>query len=127
MVTALNKADLLSHPENARETLKNFPKAVSISALEGTGIKDLLHLIREELFEAYTPIHVRLPYKQGALISLFHELGQVERVEHERGGMIMQGRIPGRLLAQFAPWHAEPVPARETLNDFEEDDGLEEE
>jgi GTP-binding protein HflX len=127
MVTALNKADLLSHPENAREILKNFPKAVSISALEGTGIKDLLHLIREELFEAYTPIHVRLPYKQGALISLFHELGQVERVEHERGGMVMQGRIPGRLLAQFAPWHAEPVAVRETLGDFEEDDGLEEE
>jgi len=127
MVTALNKADLLSHPENAREILKSFPKAVSVSALEGTGIKDLLHLIREELFEAYTPIHVRLPYKQGALISLFHELGQVERVEHERGGMVMQGRIPGRLLAQFAPWHAEPVAAREALDYFEKDDGLEEE
>jgi GTP-binding protein HflX len=48
---------------------------------------------------------VRLPYKQGALISLFHELGQVERVEHERGGVVMHGRIPGRLFAQFAPWH----------------------
>jgi len=127
MVTALNKADLLNHPENAREILKSFPKAVSISALEGTGIKDLLHLIKEELFEAYTSIHVRLPYKQGALISLFHELGQVERVEHERGGMVMQGRIPGRLLAQFAAWHAKPTEARESLDNFEEDDVLEEE
>ena len=127
MVTALNKADLLHHPENAREILKSFPKAVSISAIEGTGIKDLLHLVREELFEAYTPIQVRLPYKQGALISLFHELGQVERVEHERGGMVMQGRIPGRLLAQFAAWHAKPIEAKESLNDFEEDDVLEEE
>src|SRR3990172_9283650 len=107
MITALNKADRLNHPENAREILKNFPKAISISALEGTGIKDLLHLIREELYESYSPIHVRLPYQQGALISLFHELGQVERVEHERGGMVMQGRIPGRLLAQFAPWHVQ--------------------
>jgi GTP-binding protein HflX len=126
MVTALNKADLLNRPENAREILKDFPKAVSISALKDTGIKDLLHLIREELFEAYTPIHVRLPYKQGALISLFHELGQVERVEHERGGMVMQGRIPGRLLAQFAAWHAKPVQAKESLNDFEEDVDMEE-
>ncbi|NJN80388.1 MAG: hypothetical protein HC797_07910 [Anaerolineales bacterium] len=66
----------------------------------------MLHLVQEELFEAYTSIHVRLPYKEGALISLFHELGQVERIEHERGGVIMQGRIPGRLLAQFSPWHA---------------------
>jgi len=35
---------------------------------------------------------------------LFHELGQVERVEHERGGVVIHGRIPGRLLAQFTPW-----------------------
>jgi GTP-binding protein HflX len=105
MITALNKADLLRNPENAREVLREFPKSISISAMTGDGIPDLLHLMREELFESYSPIHVRLPYKQGALISLFHELGQVERVEHERGGVVMQGRIPGRLLAQFAAWH----------------------
>ncbi len=122
MITALNKADLLRNPENAREILKSFPKAVSISALDGTGIKDLLHLMREELFESYSPIHVRLPYKQGALISLFHELGQVDRVEHERGGMVMQGRIPGRLLAQFAPWHFTQNQAQSNDSTVEEDD-----
>ena len=100
--------------DKAREVLKNFPKSVSISAIEGTGIKDLLHLMREELFESYSPIHVRLPYKQGALISLFHELGQVEIVEHERGGMVMRGRIPGRLLAQFAPWHVTKGQVKQT-------------
>lgn len=104
MVTALNKVDQLQHPEMARETLKHFPKSVAISAMDGTGIPDLLHLLREGLYGSYTPIHVRLPYQQGALISLFHELGQVEVVEHHRGGVTMQGRIPGRLVAQFAPW-----------------------
>lgn len=104
MISALNKADLLQNPERAREALKAFPKAVCVSALTGTGVKDLLQLVREELYESYSPIHVRLPYSQGALISLFHELGQVERAEHERGGVVMQGRIPGRLLAQFAGW-----------------------
>jgi len=47
---------------------------------------------------------VCLPYQQGALISLFHEAGQVERIEHGRGGVLMQGRIPGRLVAQFNDW-----------------------
>lgn len=104
MVTALNKADTLQRPELAREILKDFPKAKIISALTGAGIPELLQLVREELYESYTPIHARLPYQEGALISLFHELGQVELVEHERGGVVIQGRIPGRLLAQFAPW-----------------------
>jgi hypothetical protein len=26
------------------------------------------------------------------------------RVEHERGGVLLQGRIPGRLLARFQPF-----------------------
>jgi GTPase len=113
IVTALNKVDQLRDPEAARAIVSRFSKAVTISALDGTGVKDLLRIIQEELYENYAPIHVRLPYQQGALISLFHEAGQVERIEHGRGGVIMQGRIPGRLLAQFSGWqvngnHQEP-------------------
>jgi GTP-binding protein HflX len=104
VVTALNKMDRLRDPEAAREAVSRFSKAVTISALEGSGIKDLLRVIQQELYETYTPVHVRLPYQQGALISLFHEAGQVERIEHGRGGVLMQGRIPGRLLAQFNDW-----------------------
>jgi GTP-binding protein HflX len=104
MITALNKADQLKDPENAERILESFPKSVAISALKGTGIDNLLMLVQEELFEAFETIAVRLPYKEGSLISLFHELGQVERVEHERGGVIIHGSIPGRLLAQFTPW-----------------------
>jgi GTP-binding protein HflX len=72
--------------------------------LKGSGLKELLSLVHEELYETYAPIRVRLPYQQGALISLFHEAGQVELVEHGRGGVLMQGRIPGRLAAQFNRW-----------------------
>jgi GTP-binding protein HflX len=117
-ITALNKIDLLKQPEQAQETLQNFPKAVAISGLKGSGLPDLLRLVQQELYETYTPIDVRLPYQQGALISMFHEMGQVEFIEHERGGVHIQGRIPGRLLAQFAPWLAT---AQETDLPIDED------
>ena len=104
MITALNKADRLKDPVKAGRVLENFPRSVAISALKGNGMADLLMLVQEELFEAFEPIDVRLPYKEGALISLYHELGQVDRVEHERGGVVINGSLPGRLLAQFAPW-----------------------
>ncbi len=104
VVTALNKVDRLRDPDSAKESVSRYSKAAAISAIKGIGVPDLLRLIQEELYETYTPIHVRLPYQQGALISLFHEAGQVERVEHGRGGVIMQGRIPGRLVAQFNGW-----------------------
>jgi len=56
---------------------------------------------------------VRLPYQQGALISLFHEAGQIERVEHGRGSVLMGGRIPGRLVAQFNAWQVKPGEGQE--------------
>lgn len=123
MITALNKADRLRDVENAQRILQSFEKSVAISAMDGTGIPDLLHLVQEELFESYASIHVRLPYKEGALISLFHELGQVERIEHERGGVVMQGRIPGRLVAQYSPWQIKSnghTPIEELEEDIEE-------
>jgi GTP-binding protein HflX len=121
MVTALNKMDLLNRPDQAREVLKNFPKSTAISAVSGAGIPDLLQLIREELYGKFMPIQVRLPYQQGALISLFHELGQVDIVEHERGGVIIKGRIPGRLVAQFSPWIGKTSPPRMDIPNDEQD------
>jgi GTP-binding protein HflX len=118
VVTALNKIDRLRDPQSAREIVRQYPKAIAISAAKNIAIDDLLALVSEELYERYSPLLVRLPYQQGALISLFHESGQVERVEHGRGSVLMQGRIPGRLVAQYAPWqvstlHEHPEPEEE--------------
>ncbi|HLF72799.1 MAG TPA: GTPase HflX [Anaerolineales bacterium] len=104
VISALNKVDRLRDPDSARDAVSGFSKAVAISALKGSGVKELLGVLQQELYETYTPVQVRLPYQQGALISLFHEAGQVERIEHGRGGVLIQGRIPGRLLAQFSGW-----------------------
>ena len=108
VITVLNKIDRLSDPEAALRAVKLFPQAVAVSARTGAGIADLLEHIRSGLYETFTPTLVRLPYQQGQLISLFHEFGQVERLEHGRKGVLMQGRIPGRLVAQFKPWEVKP-------------------
>ncbi len=104
VLTVLNKVDLLEDPERAQASLARFPNAVAISALTGQGIPELLQAMTDKLYATYTPVVVDLPYEQGGLIALFHELGQVERVEHHRGGVTIQGRLPGRLLARFAPF-----------------------
>lgn len=103
-ITALNKIDRFRQPDRVQGRLADFPKSVAISSLKGSGLTDLLRLTQQEMFETYTPIDVYLPYQEGALISTFHELGRVELIEHNRGGVHMQGRIPGRLLAQFVPF-----------------------
>jgi GTP-binding protein HflX len=37
-------------------------------------------------------------------IFLFHDQGQVENMEHGRGGVVIEGNLPGRLLARYQPY-----------------------
>lgn len=104
MLVALNKIDRLEDPHRARQVLESFPNSVAISALTGEGINELLQAAKEYLYESMQPLVVRLPYQEGGLIALFHEQGQVERVEHSQDEILIQGRIPGRLMASFKPF-----------------------
>ena len=104
VVTVVNKIDRLADPEKARQNLEIFSTAEAISALTGEGINDLLATISEQLYETYQSVKVFLPYQQGGLISLFHESGQVERLEHVSGGVLIKGKLPGRLVARFKPF-----------------------
>ena len=104
VLTTLNKIDRLDDPQAARLALDSFPNAVAISALTGEGISDLLESAQELLFERYTPIDVHLPYKEGKLISLFHEQGRVDFVEHRDGGVHLVGSMPGRYMARFSAY-----------------------
>jgi len=104
MLTALNKIDNLQDPGAARHAMQEFPNAVAISALHKEGISDLLRTVQEQLYEMYTPLEVLLPYQEGKLISLFHTQGEVEVIEHGSTGVMIQGRIPGRLVAEFSAY-----------------------
>ena len=101
ILTVLNKIDQLDDPDRAQQVLANFSKSVAISALKGLGIPELLRAVSDQLYETYTSIRVHLPYQEGALISLFHEFGQIDQIKNERRGVMIEGRIPGRLIARY--------------------------
>lgn len=103
-ITLLNKIDLIETPEELQKAALDYPDSIGVSALTGEGIPSLLQKIEEVLYKTFIPIEVRIPYQKGQIISLFHDQGQVERVEHQRGGVSMKGKIPGRLLVYFQPF-----------------------
>jgi GTP-binding protein HflX len=106
VLTALNKIDRLPEPELTNDFLSGQSRSVGISALKGLGIDELLRAIEEDLFENFSQVSAQIPYTEGQLISLFHEQGQVVRIEHGRKGVFIQGYIPGRLLARFFPYQS---------------------
>jgi GTP-binding protein HflX len=105
MVTALNKIDLLPDPTSSLDRVDEFERAVPISALAGEGIPTLLSSIEFELYQSMSQVKVLLPYKAGRLISLFHETGRIDEIQHNENAVMIEGRIPTHLASQYADYH----------------------
>lgn len=101
MVTVLNKIDKAEDVEEIKRQFPEFANAVMISAQKSIGIDGLALRIKQELFETFVPISVTVPYKYGDLISMFHEFGKIDQIEHNVGSVKITGSIPGRLMAEF--------------------------
>jgi GTPase len=101
MIYVLNKIDALSDSAILNQFKEENPDAVAISAMNGTGLDELLAKVDQLLFETFVPLKVVLPYREGQLISLFHEMGQVESIKYIEKGVEVKGRLPIRLVARF--------------------------
>jgi GTP-binding protein HflX len=100
-IIALNKIDLLTDEKNPAEGLKLPAVGVQVSALTGQGIESLLLAIEAVMEGQLHPLTVKLPYSRGDLLSLFHERGQVGSENHLADGVVIDGRVPGRLIPYF--------------------------
>ncbi|MFZ1792230.1 MAG: GTPase HflX, partial [Anaerolineae bacterium] len=109
MVVALNKMDKFGAAEwgTLAQTLPGLmSEGVPVSAMNKTGLTDLLSEVEATLFERLIPIRVRLPYKAGDLMALLRREGAVELEVPEERSVLITGRIPGRLMDIFAGYIA---------------------
>jgi GTP-binding protein HflX len=118
VITILNKIDRFADQEEADSFADAFPKPLAaISAISGDGVSSMISTINHELFETFVPVIVRLPYQEGNLISIFHDQGRVDRIEHVRGGVVIDGNLPIRLLARFQSFHYDPSTALQPVDE----------
>jgi len=101
VLTVLNKIDKSVKYEEIKRRYPEYADGILISALKTIGVDHLLSEIDQLLFERYTNITAKIPYKNGKLIALFHQFGKVEKIEHGVGSVLISGSIPGRMIADF--------------------------
>ncbi len=84
-IMVYNKSDLLTGDFIGVGSLPGM----NISAKTGEGVKDLLALVDEKLFQGRVKAHLLIPYERGDIVSYVHEKGEVEETKHvEEGTMI---------------------------------------
>ena len=97
MVTALNKVDRLTDPEEAKTLAADLPNPVLISALRGDGLPDLLEKVEGILKKDLVPVDVVLPFDRGDLLQLIREQGVVESQNPTARGLRVVAMVPPRL------------------------------
>jgi GTP-binding protein HflX len=102
MVSALNKIDRFSRPDQLVSLLDEHPKAVPISALTGRGTLALLDRIDEDLQASMISLDVVIPYGRGDLVDLFHKRGMIDHETYDGEGTRIEGRLPVDLAARFS-------------------------
>jgi len=108
-IIALNKIDLLPDPSAAQQSLVESSNAFAISAVTSEGLAAMMHAVETMLFETSNEITVKIPYKEGKLISLFYDHGQVINTINKPEYIIIKGQIPGRLVAAFKPFISKKI------------------
>jgi GTP-binding protein HflX len=105
MVVALNKIDRmpLDIPLQLQGIAGTLPK-VSVSALEGIGIEELLQCISTTLTSQFDALDVLIPYTRGDLVAQFHQFGTIDSEEYEENGTHLCGHLPTNHSGPFKPF-----------------------
>ncbi len=97
----VNKVDAMTDVEKQR--LRNlYPDAVMVSALEGTGLDELLERVGEMLAPPMVTMTLEIPYERGDVVAAAHRAGEVIEEKHDDQGTILEVRVPESARSRFA-------------------------
>ena len=101
----INKVDI-ADPVTVERLRSVYPGSLTVSALDGQGIEDLVDVIAGRLREHTAEVEMLIPYDHGRILALAHQFGEVLFQEHADGGTVLKVRLPRTEVYRFAEWMA---------------------
>lgn len=97
-----NKIDLIEQmpPQNIADE-QGYTGSAAVSALQQTGLNELLSQIEEAIQLSSHTVTLCLPYQRGDLISYLHEAATVEETTHTPDGVIIKVQLSPELYDRY--------------------------
>ena len=93
MIQVLNKVDIVEDRAFLTEAVSTMENSVSISAEQGTGIPDLLNLMRVQVQKHLGLITALIPYSQQSLLDACFKYGRVLKQEYREDGVYIEAEL----------------------------------
>ncbi len=97
MITVLNKVDKIEDQSMVYRMRVQYPKTVEISALNKTGLDELMDLMIREISLLRKVVKLRIPQSHYALVSEIQREGKVLSCEYEENDILLEMEIPHHL------------------------------
>jgi GTP-binding protein HflX len=99
----MNKMDLL--PPTQRESLRDGPETVHISAAKGAGMGTLLDRIDQMLAEdPIRRVFLRVPQQEGKLLSLLEARSRIHSRQYKDGFVVLETEAPESVVRRVKEW-----------------------
>jgi GTP-binding protein HflX len=109
MLVVFNKVDKVSDPAALFALRRHFPDAVSVSALTGQGMEELIERISEFVAKGTMTVDLRLPSARADLLARLHREGIVREIQYDHDFTSVVATIPTRALEVFGAFLAPAV------------------
>ncbi len=98
-----NKIDLL--PPKQRDSLRDDPRTVHVSAAKGIGLTTLLDRIDQMLSEdSLSRIHLRIPQKEGKALAQLEARSRIYSRQYKDGMVELEAEVPESLARKLKQW-----------------------
>ena len=99
IITAFNKIDL----ENSGAVFKDLraDKTVMISARNGTGLEELLEVLKEAAKEGKRIVEKTFSYNEAAKVNEIHKIGQIMEEDYRNEGIYIKAQVPKEYVYMF--------------------------
>ena len=99
IITAFNKIDL----EDGGNVLKDLraDKTVMISAKNGTGLEELLEVLKEAAKEGKRVVDKTFSYNGAAKVNEIHKIGQIMEEDYRNEGIYIKAQVPKEYVYMF--------------------------
>lgn len=109
VITVLNKVDVLNDPVKLAGLEVSFPNTVSVSALTGEGMDELLVRCSQMLADRVSTQTYRIPQSRGDLSGLLHRDAKVLETEYDGNDVIMKAVVPASIAGKLSEYEATSI------------------
>lgn len=101
VITVLNKIDVLNDPVKLAGLEVSFPNTLSVSAMTGEGMEELLQKCSEMLADRVRTETFRIPQSRGDLSGLLHRDAKVLDTEYDGNDVLVKAVVPASIAGKL--------------------------